>query len=245
MDNKSALPEVAVVSRSYLGRHRGRSASARSAHGPTPNLSRPDRRVSRVLLVTAGLGSLSLAAAVLLEPLAGAAGLPTRAPAAASSSAPDSGRIEAALVLSERAKQAAAAARSSVRVAPAGNPVVIAAPVVSRAAQARLQAAAQLASADPKTIARAMVADRGWGEGEFSCLEKLWTKESQWQATARNPSSGAYGIPQSLPANKMASAGSDWQTNPATQITWGLGYIKNVYGSPCRAWNHSQRTNWY
>lgn len=207
---------------------------------------RPSRWGSGALLVTAGLGSLSLAAAaVLLEPLAGAAGLPTRAPGTASSSAPDSGRIEAALVLNERAKQVAQAARSSVRVAPAGNPVTVVAPVVSRAAQARLQAAAQLASADPKTIARAMVADRGWGEGEFSCLEKLWTKESQWKATARNPSSGAYGIPQSLPASKMASAGSDWQTNPATQITWGLGYIKNVYGSPCRAWGHSQSTNWY
>ena len=55
-----------------------------------------------------------------------------------------------------------------------------------------------------------------------------------------NSSSGAYGIPQALPGSKMASEGSDWQTNPATQIKWGLGYIEGRYGSPCKAWSHSQ-----
>ena len=70
-------------------------------------------------------------------------------------------------------------------------------------------------------------------------------KESGWNTSASNGSSGAYGIPQSLPGSKMASAGSDWQTNPATQIKWGLGYIQERYGSPCAAWGHSQATNWY
>ena len=74
---------------------------------------------------------------------------------------------------------------------------------------------------------------------------RLWQKESNWRYTARNPSSGAYGIPQSLPGSKMASAGADWQTNPATQIKWGLGYIAARYGTPCSAWAHSQQVNWY
>lgn len=94
-------------------------------------------------------------------------------------------------------------------------------------------------------IAYGMVAARGWGDGEFSCLVALWNKESGWRVNAYNPSSGAYGIPQSLPGNKMASVGADWQTNPATQITWGLNYIQGRYGSPCGAWGHSQRVGWY
>lgn len=94
-------------------------------------------------------------------------------------------------------------------------------------------------------IAHQKVIARGWSEGQFTCLVKLWNRESGWNASARNRSSGAYGIPQSLPANKMASAGADWRTNPATQIEWGLGYIQGRYGSPCEAWNHSERIGWY
>ena len=63
--------------------------------------------------------------------------------------------------------------------------------------------------------------------------------------TAANPGSGAFGIPQALPGSRMASAGPDWQTNPATQITWGLGYIRDTYGSPCAAWSHEQAAGWY
>jgi hypothetical protein len=85
----------------------------------------------------------------------------------------------------------------------------------------------------------------GWGQDQFNCLVALWNKESGWRVNAANSSSGAYGIPQSLPGSKMASAGADWQTNPATQIKWGLGYIKGSYGTPCGAWGHSQATGWY
>lgn len=100
-------------------------------------------------------------------------------------------------------------------------------------------------SGSPKAIARSMIGSYGWGESQFSCLDKLWTKESGWRVTADNPSSSAYGIPQALPGRKMASAGSDWATNPATQIRWGLGYIQDRYGSPCKAWAHSVAVNWY
>ena len=89
--------------------------------------------------------------------------------------------------------------------------------------------------------------DYGWTGRQFGCLNALWTHESGWRWNADNPQSGAYGIPQALPASKMASAGGDWQTNPATQIRWGLGYIAGRYGSPCGAWSFemSHYPNWY
>jgi hypothetical protein len=113
------------------------------------------------------------------------------------------------------------------------------------AAADRAARAADRAVADPKSVARAMLADYGWSDGQFSCLDSLWTGESNWNYRAENPSSGAYGIPQALPGDKMASVGSDWRTNPATQIEWGLGYISDVYGTPCGAWEHSQSVGWY
>lgn len=90
-----------------------------------------------------------------------------------------------------------------------------------------------------------MLVGFGWSSTEFSCLDQLWVSESDWNARATNPSSGAYGIPQSLPAEKMASAGADWRTNPATQIEWGLTYIRDSYGTPCSAWSFKQSNNWY
>ena len=86
----------------------------------------------------------------------------------------------------------------------------------------------------------------GWGSDEqWDALEQLWTRESGWNYQATNPSSGAYGIPQSLPGSKMAAAGKDWRTNPETQIRWGLSYIKERYGGPKRAWAHFQSRGWY
>ncbi|MGN9840785.1 lytic transglycosylase domain-containing protein [Nonomuraea sp. H19] len=96
-----------------------------------------------------------------------------------------------------------------------------------------------------KATAKAMMAQFGFGADQWGCLERLWHKESGWNERAMNRYSGAYGIPQSLPGTKMASAGADWQTNAATQIKWGLGYIKGRYGTPCSAWAHSQRVGWY
>jgi hypothetical protein len=107
--------------------------------------------------------------------------------------------------------------------------------------------AAVAATPDPgsaQAIALQLVTARGWGADQYNCLVSLWNKESGWRVNAYNPS-GAYGIPQALPGSKMASAGADWQTNPATQITWGLNYISGVYGTPCGAWGHSVAVNWY
>ena len=96
----------------------------------------------------------------------------------------------------------------------------------------------------PRDIARVLVARQGWSTGQFGCLDRLWTRESNWRVSAQN-SSGAYGIPQALPASKMASAGADWRTNPITQIRWGIGYIADAYGTPCTALEHSYRYNYY
>jgi len=96
-----------------------------------------------------------------------------------------------------------------------------------------------------QAIARDMLAARGWGADQFGCLVSLWDRESGWNVYAQNPSSGAYGIPQALPGSKMSTAGADWQTNAATQIAWGLGYIADRYGSPCGAWSHSESAGWY
>jgi hypothetical protein len=78
----------------------------------------------------------------------------------------------------------------------------------------------------------------------FGCLVDIWNRESGWRYDAEN-ASGAYGIPQALPGSKMASAGADWQTDPATQIKWGLGYIKAIYGNPCSAWAFEEANGYY
>jgi phage-related protein len=105
------------------------------------------------------------------------------------------------------------------------------------------------AVASAKMFAKGRLNYFGWGPGEFAPLERLWEGESNWRWNAKNPSSGAYGIPQALPASKMASAGPDWKTNPATQILWGLRYIKDRpdYGSPSKAYQKwlSRSPHWY
>jgi hypothetical protein len=102
-----------------------------------------------------------------------------------------------------------------------------------------------LTTQDPRTIARAMLSDFGFAGDQFSCLDALYVSESGWDVHADNPTSSAYGIPQALPGSKMASAGPDWAENPATQIRWGLGYIKSSYGTPCSAWAFKQGHQWY
>lgn len=98
-----------------------------------------------------------------------------------------------------------------------------------------------------KAIAQSLLSSFGWPASEFGPLDTLWTGESGWRIDATNPTSGAYGIPQSLPPAKMASAGADWKTNASTQIKWGMGYIKATYGSPSNAlaaWQ-SRSPHWY
>lgn len=138
----------------------------------------------------------------------------------------------------------------------------VTAPVATPTAQATQAAQAKPAAASPTVVpavpkavavspgssqaeAASQMQAYGWGADQLTCLISLWQKESNWNSTAENPSSGAYGIPQSLPGTKMASAGADWRTNPATQIKWGLSYIAERYQTPCGAWGHSVAVGWY
>jgi hypothetical protein len=155
-------------------------------------------------------------------------------------------REGAALVAQEAAARAAARQRAAERAAAA------AAAQQAQQQQAQQQAqqpaasqAAPAPSGSPQQIAMSMLGSYGWSSGQFSCLDSLWNEESGWNVYATNPSSGAYGIPQALPGSKMASAGPDWQSDAATQIRWGLGYIQALYGSPCGAWAHEEADGWY
>jgi hypothetical protein len=96
-----------------------------------------------------------------------------------------------------------------------------------------------------KAYAFGLLTAMNYGDDQYSCLVKLWDRESNWRHTARNKSSGAYGIPQALPGTKMATEGPDYLTNPETQIRWGVKYIKGRYGSPCGALAHSDKLGWY
>jgi hypothetical protein len=139
---------------------------------------------------------------------------------------------------------AAIAPRQAARKRPA-VPAARQAAAQSGQTAAAAAAAVSRASGSPRQIAQAMLGSFGWSSGQFSCLDPLWEHESRWSVTAANPGSGAFGIPQALPGSRMASAGPDWQTSAATQITWGLRYIRDTYGSPCAAFSHEQATGWY
>jgi len=170
--------------------------------------------------------------------------------AAVQAAAVQAAAVQAAAVQAE-AVQAAAVQAAAVQAQAAATQAQADRLAQEQAAAARASRSrsvapvpAPAASGDPRAIAQAMLNARGQGS-QFSCLDQLWNRESGWSLTASNASSGAYGIPQSLPGSKMSSAGADWQTNPATQITWGLSYIADRYGSPCAAWAHSQSSGWY
>lgn len=99
---------------------------------------------------------------------------------------------------------------------------------------------------DPRTMAKQILKNKfGYGESQFVCFDNIIKRESMYKINARNPSSGAYGIPQALPGSKMASVGSDWRTNPATQIIWAVKYMDDRYGSPCQAWTFKRAKGWY
>jgi len=138
---------------------------------------------------------------------------------------------EARLLAAERAEQAAERAQQA-SVAAAGADSQEATPPPA-------------ASGSPQEIAEGMLGSYGWSDGQFGCLVSLWNAESGWNVYATNPSSGAYGIAQALPASKYASAGPDWTNNAATQIKWGLQYLKEMYGDPCNGWAHEEADGWY
>ena len=146
------------------------------------------------------------------------------------------------LTQADLAQREAAVSRSEDRT-PLTAPVK--ARALSNASGPARTRSADLSSADPRTITKALLPQFGMSPSDFSCVDSIWTQESGWDIHATNPSSGAYGIPQALPASKMASAGPDYQNNAATQIKWGLGYIKSRYGSACAAAGFKAANGWY
>jgi hypothetical protein len=144
----------------------------------------------------------------------------------------------------------AAASFAAASSAPASSSAASSSASVGGRSQVRLATeVGHLISGNPRQYARSrarrMLSHFGWTQRQFGPLDKLWNRESGWNKYARNPSSGAYGIPQALPGNKMASAGPRWRRNAATQIRWGLGYIRARYASPRHAWRHEARYGWY
>jgi hypothetical protein len=139
-------------------------------------------------------------------------------------------------VAAEQAKLRAAAARQEARAAAA------------EAARLKILASRGYlpGTTDPREIARQILKNKyGYGADQFACFDNIIMRESKWNVHATNPSSGAYGIPQALPGYKMATVASDWRTNPATQIIWGVHYMDSRYGSPCAAWSFKRAHGWY
>lgn len=220
----------------------------------------------RDLRASAGIQLASLALPLFSD---SAASDPTAAPGtpAAESSAAVPAEVGTAGPAPEAADEAAAAASEKDAVDKAAEDQAAedhaaeqrAAEEAAAAQHATEQAAAETAAAEAARAASVPVNDpaaakayaatalpgHGWGPEQMTCLDTLWTKESEWLTSATNAGSGAYGIPQALPGAKIAAAGGDWQTNYQTQINWGLTYIESRYGSPCSALNFHYANNWY
>ena len=219
----------------------------------------PSSRSKAIALIAAGAfsiaGAASAAAATWTREFSAApAGAAHAAVASADqltrpAAAPQAGVSLAVRVFQIRAEQAghAAAQAQATRRADAAQAAALAAQAQSapQPQQVSTVAAYAATSGSPEQIAEAMLRSFGWSLSQFACLDPLWAHESGWAVTADNPDTGAYGIPQALPGDKMASAGPDWQTDAVTQIRWGLTYIKDLYGSPCAAYAHEQETGWY
>ena len=212
------------------------------------------------MLLAFGLAVLLVAGVTAGAYLMNPKGTGANSLAEAIDSLPNSGSV----VLLEQERQnlivmnAAAKTLSSATKPVMVNPSMVVA-AQQQAAQQQQQAAQQqqatgggsTVSAPPpdpgtaQSIGYNMLPSFGFSQStQWGCLQSLWNRESGWVYDAEN-ASGAYGIPQALPGSKMASAGADWQTNPATQIKWGLGYISQIYGTPCGAWNFELANGYY
>jgi hypothetical protein len=225
--------------------------SHRSTHRPThaSPRARTGRKVVRTAAITSGLASVATAVAVGGGMLS--AGTPVMDPVmntAGDLAAAAAGPSIATMPALSADDLASRASRARVPVSRSDRRQAVDPDKAKTLAQPDGQAVTgteSLSAEDPRTIARALLAEFGFSADQFSCLDSLWTSESGWRVNADNPSSSAYGIPQALPGSKMSSFGADWATNPITQIRWGLDYISSRYGSPCSAWSFKAGRGWY
>jgi hypothetical protein len=229
------------------------ASGSRSLAGGT-RATRRKRGRSGIAASACGLAVLLVAVVAITAKLMSPAGSGANSLAQAIDNLPRSGSV----VLLEQERQNlivmdAAASALTIASKPAMvNPAQVIASQSAAAAAANSSSSSGGVSAPPpdpgaaQSIGYSMLPAFGFSQStQWSCLLDLWNQESGWIYDALNPVSGAYGIPQALPAYKMAGAGADWQTDPTTQIRWGLGYISQTYGTPCNAWAHEESYGWY
>jgi len=219
-----------VTSSTYVPKHRGTP--------PKHKAARPQSALTRG--VKKGALYSGIAAAATGATVSGGVAFTDGSPGVAATSLA-SAKVDAGSSATPTSDREVAVSRSDRRTSVDRTKAL----VLSQDSGGQLTKTEDLASGDPRDIARAMLAEFGWSQDQFGCLDSLWSHESGWRTTANNPYSSAYGIPQALPGSKMASAGPDWEYNPETQIRWGLGYIQDRYSTPCGAWGHSQSHGWY
>jgi hypothetical protein len=219
-----------------------------SQHRRRPHATRRERRGGSFLLVIAIAVVLAVGAGVLVELHLNAGGTDPAAmalaaiPGSHSASLLDEARQE--MIQEDSASKTLSFVATPKR---ATSPASSSSSSSSSSGTAASDPFVNMPPPDPGTaqsIGFNMLSSFGFATSQWGCLDDLWNRESGWIYNAEN-ASGAYGIPQALPGSKMASAGPDWQTDPTTQIKWGLGYIQSVYGTPCGAWAHEEADGWY
>ena len=239
----------------YTPRHAPRHAAPRrvgAAHAARASVGRPVL-ASGVAAAVLSTGAL---AAALSGGTANADTLTFAVDGLTSNTSTEQSKTEQADAVRVAADRRATNAQRSVAAARSAQREKVKAAALAKARKAAAEKAAAAAKRkrlianarqDPKAAARVLMPEYGFSASQWPCLERLWIGESGWNYRAENSSSGAYGIPQSLPGSKMATVAGDWRTNPVTQIRWGLDYIKQSYGTPCNAldfWN-SRYPHWY
>ncbi len=237
----------------YRGRHQARHAKPRPSAGAlvASSMRRPAVSASLALAaVASGAAGVSAHESSDLAPAAFVLSADAQAQSDqdAQTTADDTARLMSERADLNAAKSAAVAqAEAEAKAAAEAQALARAEADAAAARDAEREAILSAAQSDPQSAARLVMGEFGFGDDQWSCLDALVIGESTWNYLAVNPSSGAYGLFQSLPAEKMSSEGDDWATNPVTQIRWGLGYIKNRYGTPCGAYNTwlSRSPHWY
>ncbi|MDN4171355.1 lytic transglycosylase domain-containing protein [Nocardioides sp. SOB77] len=206
---------------------------------PEPRLTRAPRQALRTTAVLSGVAVATTGAAVAGGVLNG----PTAVSAAAGdvASVADAARLSGSALAEERASAVSRSSDRRERTDPAKQATL--GEGMDEGATQAITRSEDLSEADPRDIARAMLGEFGFSADQFSCLDSLWVSESDWRIDADNPTSSAYGIPQAL--TQLHDLPADYMTSAASQIRWGLEYIRDSYGSPCNAWSFKQGNNWY
>ncbi|GAA1361369.1 transglycosylase SLT domain-containing protein [Catellatospora chokoriensis] len=223
----------------------GRHRELRQRTGPAGLLAVHSRKIAIGVLCAAVLGAVGYGLAGNADPTSVATDLAAARAAESEAASRDYSRLDATPTPSASATPSPSLSASPATT-PRAQPPATAKPKPSatRTATTPTPSSCKGFSGNQLTACK-LLPSFGFAYSQMSPLVKLWQHESGWNHKAENSGSGAYGIPQALPGSKMAKFGDDWKTNPATQIKWGLDYIKNRYKTPAGAWSHFQDVSWY